>query len=210
MAASLRSLPLGQSTKYGRAGFIVVRSAQNVKCGSSGRPVLQLGGHRRLQAHLWSGTALQRGAHQWWAGPCSHRSASIRCLVCASNTPSKVTTSLQTPRATAGAAISGAVGSPAVGFALSISTSRLQHSLLSVHHASNHELGGVGRPDTPAKVPTLVASQHSPQTLVAMRRPSFGRDVAGKTQVSNVAPLACTHAAHETPRELCPVDVYLF
>ena len=116
----------------------------------------------------------------------------------ASNTPSKITTSLQTPRATAGAAISGAVGSPAGGFAPPISASRLQHSLLSVHHDSNHELGGVGRPDTPAKVPTLVASQHSPQTPVAMRRPSFGRDVAGKTQVSNVAPLAGAHAAHET------------
>ena len=108
--------------------------------------------------------------------------------------------SLQTPRATAGAAISGAVGSPAGGFAPPISASRLQHSLLSVHHASNHELGGVGRPDTPAKVPTLVASQHSesPQTPVTMRRPSFGCDVAGKTQVSNVAPLAGAHAAHET------------
>ena len=117
----------------------------------------------------------------------------------ASNTPIKVTTSLQTPRATAEADISGAVGLPAGGFARPpISASRLQHSLLSVHHASNHELGGVGRLYTPAKVPTLVASQHSPQTPVAMRRPSFGRDVAGKTQVSNVAPLAGAHAAHET------------
>jgi hypothetical protein len=62
----------------------------------------------------------------------------------ASNTPSKVTTSLQTPRATAEADISGAVGLPAGGFARPpISASRLQHSLLSVHHASNLEASDV-------------------------------------------------------------------
>ena len=112
----------------------------------------------------------------------------------ASNTPSKVTTSLQTPRATAEADISGAVGLPAGGFARPpISASRLQHSLLSVHHDSNHELGGVGRPDTPAKVLTLVASQHSPQTPVAMRHPSFGRDVAVRARecVMNLQFLNC-------------------
>ena len=65
----------------------------------------------------------------------------------ASNTPSQVTTSLQTPRATAEAVntvISGAVGLTAGGFARPpISASRLQHSLLSVHHASNLEASDV-------------------------------------------------------------------
>ena len=62
----------------------------------------------------------------------------------ASNTPIKVTTSLQTQRVTAGEAISSAVGSPAGGFAWPpISASRLQHSLLSVHHASNLEASDV-------------------------------------------------------------------